>query len=66
MATGGMGDVLTGVIGALMAQGMTAETAARAGVCLHARAGDLAAGRLERGTLPSDLMPQLRVLVNAL
>ncbi len=66
MATGGMGDVLTGVIGALMAQGMPVETAARAGVCLHARAGDLAAGRLQRGTLPSDLMPQLRVLVNAL
>ncbi len=66
MATGGMGDVLTGVVAALMAQGMTAETAARAGVCIHARAGDLAAGRLERGTLASDLMPQLRVLVNAL
>jgi NAD(P)H-hydrate epimerase len=66
MASGGMGDVLTGVVGALMAQGLGAETAARAGVCLHARAGDLAAGRLERGTLPSDLMPHLRVLVNVL
>lgn len=64
MATGGMGDVLTGVIAALVAQGMPVETAARAGVCLHARAGDLAAGRLERGTLPSDLMPHLRVLAN--
>lgn len=66
MASGGMGDVLTGVVAALMAQGMQTETAARAGVCVHARAGDLAAGRLERGTLASDLMPQLRVLVNAL
>ncbi len=66
MASGGMGDVLTGVIGALMAQGLRAQTAARAGVCLHARAGDLAAGRLQRGTLPSDLMPHLRVLVNDL
>ena len=66
MATGGMGDVLTGIVAALMAQGMGAETAARAGVCLHARAGDLAAGRLERGTLPSDLMAQLRVLANEL
>lgn len=66
MATGGMGDVLTGVVAALMAQGMTAESAARAGVCMHARAGDLAAGRLERGTLASDLIPYLRVLVNAL
>ncbi|HSS65434.1 MAG TPA: NAD(P)H-hydrate dehydratase [Gammaproteobacteria bacterium] len=66
MATGGMGDVLTGVVAALMAQGMKAETAARAGVCLHALAGDLAAGRLERGMLASDLMPLLRVLVNGL
>lgn len=66
MASGGMGDVLTGIVGALMAQGLDATTAARAGVCLHARAGDLAAGRLERGTLPSDLMPHLRVLVNEL
>jgi hydroxyethylthiazole kinase-like uncharacterized protein yjeF len=66
MASGGMGDVLTGIIAALMAQGLGAETAARAGVCLHARAGDLAAGRLERGTLASDLMPHLRVLVNGL
>lgn len=66
MATGGMGDVLTGVIAALMAQGLNAEDAARAGVCLHGRAGDLAAGRLERGTLASDLMPRLRALVNAL
>ncbi len=66
MATGGMGDVLTGVIAALMAQGLKAETAARAGVCLHARAGDLAAGGLERGTLASDLMPQLRVLINGI
>jgi NAD(P)H-hydrate epimerase len=66
MATGGMGDVLTGIVAALVAQGMGAQAAARAGVCLHARAGDLAAGRLERGTLASDLMPQLRVLVNEL
>jgi NAD(P)H-hydrate epimerase len=66
MATGGMGDVLTGVVAALVAQGMGAQAAARAGVCLHARAGDLAAGRLERGTLASDLMRQLRILVNEL
>ncbi len=66
MASGGMGDVLTGVIAALMAQGLEAKAAARAGVCLHARAGDLAAGALERGTLASDLMPHLRVLVNGI
>jgi NAD(P)H-hydrate epimerase len=66
MATGGMGDVLTGVVAALMAQGLNAELAARAGVCLHARAGDMAAGETERGTLPSDLMCHLRAHVNEL
>ena len=66
MATGGMGDVLTGVVGALMAQGLSAELAARAGVCLHARAGDVAACGGERGTLASDLMTPLRAQVNAL
>ncbi|MDX1514664.1 MAG: NAD(P)H-hydrate dehydratase, partial [Gammaproteobacteria bacterium] len=66
MASGGMGDVLSGVIGALMAQGLDAESAARAGVCVHARAGDLAAAGGERGTLASDLMPHLRDLINVL
>jgi NAD(P)H-hydrate epimerase len=47
MATAGMGDVLAGVIGALLARGLPPEQAARAGVLWHARAGDVA---LERGT----------------
>ncbi len=42
MAKGGSGDVLTGVIGGLMAQGMRASEAARLGVYLHGRAGDRA------------------------
>lgn len=66
MASGGMGDVLSGVIGALMAQGLDAESAARAGVCLHASAADEAARQGERGMLASDLMPRLRSLVNVL
>jgi len=66
MASGGMGDVLSGVVGALLAQGLDPESAARAGVCLHARAGDEAAQSGERGTLASDLMPHLRSLVNVL
>jgi NAD(P)H-hydrate epimerase len=66
MATGGMGDVLTGVVAALMAQAPSAELAARAGVCLHARAGDVAARGGERGTLASDLLLPLRAHVNDL
>ena len=42
MSTGGSGDVLAGVIGGLMAQGMKAIEAARLGVFLHGKAGDLA------------------------
>ena len=43
MATGGCGDVLTGIILALLAQGYDADTAAKMGVCIHGIAGDLAA-----------------------
>ncbi|MCC7518424.1 MAG: NAD(P)H-hydrate dehydratase [Verrucomicrobiae bacterium] len=42
MATGGSGDVLSGILAALLARGLSAADAARAGVWLHARAGDLA------------------------
>lgn len=64
MASGGMGDVLTGVIAALLAQGLSAWDAACLGVGLHARAGDLAARAGERGLLASDLFSYLRALVN--
>ena len=64
MASGGMGDLLGGVIGALIAQGMTLHDAARLGVALHAHAGDLAASDGARGMLASDLLPLLRRLVN--
>lgn len=65
MAVGGMGDVLTGCIAALLAQGMSAADAASAGALLHAAAGDAAAREDgERGLLPSDLMPWLRRLAN--
>lgn len=64
MASGGMGDVLTGIIAGLLAQGLTASEAAAAGVCLHAQAADEAARVGERGLLASDLMPWLRRLVN--
>ena len=64
MATGGMGDVLTGVLAGLMAQGLDATTAARLGVCLHAVAANHASTDGERGMLATDLMPHLRQLVN--
>lgn len=64
MASGGMGDVLTGVIAGLIAQGLDLAAAAKLGVCLHAEAGDDAAREGERGLLASDLMPWLRRLVN--
>ncbi|MFD0737931.1 NAD(P)H-hydrate dehydratase [Lysobacter koreensis] len=65
MAVGGMGDVLSGVIAALRAQGLRAFDAAVCGALLHAAAGDAAArDGGERGLLPSDLMPWLRRLAN--
>ncbi|MBK8181983.1 MAG: NAD(P)H-hydrate dehydratase [Candidatus Competibacteraceae bacterium] len=65
MASGGMGDTLTGVIAALLAQGLPLFAAAKAGVYLHGRAGDLAAlSGGERGLLATDLLPFLRQSVN--
>ena len=66
MATGGMGDVLSGVIAALIAQGLALAEAANLGVLIHAMAGDRAAAGGERGMLATDLMPHLRKLVNGL
>lgn len=64
MGVGGSGDVLTGVIAALLAQGLSAESAARCGVMAHALAGDVAAEQGERGLLPSDLIAALRGVLN--
>jgi NAD(P)H-hydrate epimerase len=56
MATGGTGDVLTGLIAALLAQTMTPFEAAYLGVHLHGLAGDLAAAELSKqGMIASDL-----------
>lgn len=64
MAVGGMGDLLTGVVAALVAQGLTTFEAASNGALLHALAGDAASAEGERGLLPSDLLPHLRRLAN--
>jgi ADP-dependent NAD(P)H-hydrate dehydratase / NAD(P)H-hydrate epimerase len=65
MSSGGMGDVLTGVIAGLIAQGIEINQATKLGVCLHASAADQASLDGERGMLASDLMPYLRNLVNS-
>ncbi|MBQ0712304.1 MAG: NAD(P)H-hydrate dehydratase [Porticoccus sp.] len=65
MASGGMGDALSGIIGALLAQGLPSDIALPMGVCLHAEAADRAvASDGERGLLATDLFGPLRQLVN--
>lgn len=60
MAKGGSGDVLAGIIGGLLAQGVPALQAAAAGVWLHAAAGDAAARRHgQDAMLPADMPPLL-------
>ncbi len=65
MGVGGMGDLLTGCIAAMLAQGLSPHDAATAGALLHSSAGDAAAREDgERGVLPSDLLLWLRRLAN--
>ncbi|MGI9258005.1 MAG: NAD(P)H-hydrate dehydratase [Gammaproteobacteria bacterium] len=64
MATAGMGDVLAGIIGAIAVQSGDLPLSARAGVLLHALAGDASVTTGERGLIASDLMPHIRRLAN--
>jgi NAD(P)H-hydrate epimerase len=64
MASGGMGDILTGIIAALAGQFHDLSTAAMAGVYVHARAADLAANDGERGLLATDLYAHIRSVIN--
>ena len=65
MATAGMGDVLSGIVGAMFAQRMNKTDAAKYSVCIHGRAADMIASEYgERGMLASDLFDQLRRLIN--
>lgn len=63
MATAGSGDVLSGIIGALLAMGVAAKTASPLGVFLHGCAGDLIAERIgKRGLMASDIINGLKIL----
>lgn len=65
MSSGGMGDLLSGIIGGLLAQHLTPMNAACVGVTIHGMAADKEAKKNgERGMLAMDLMPHLRHLVN--
>jgi hydroxyethylthiazole kinase-like uncharacterized protein yjeF len=66
LATAGTGDVLSGVIGALLAKGMPVATAACAGVYLHMRAGQLAAAAHgSDGVIASDVISSLPAAMSA-
>ncbi|BFM05304.1 NAD(P)H-hydrate dehydratase [Halioxenophilus aromaticivorans] len=65
MASGGMGDVLTGIIAGLMAQSLAPLTALQLAVTLHAAAADRLAQRHgQRGLLATDLIQEARALIN--
>ena len=64
MASGGMGDVLSGIIGALLAQKLEFTDAARVGVYIHGKAADEAAKNGQRGMQATDLLAQLPKVVN--
>lgn len=63
MATAGSGDVLSGIIGGFMAQGMPPEQAAAMGVYVHGKAGDLMALKSgKRGLMASELVEGIKLL----
>ncbi len=66
MASGGMGDVLTGLCAAYVAQGLAPKLALLAAACVHGRAGALAGRDGIIGTKATDLLPFIRRLTNRL
>ncbi len=66
MATGGMGDILSGIIGGLLAQGLEPSLAAELGCCLHSAAADMAVEEQGvRGLAATDVLAHLRKLLNS-
>lgn len=66
MATGGSGDVLTGILTSLLAQGYTPEESALLGVYLHGLAGDIARNRLnEESMIASDIIRGIPKAINS-
>jgi NAD(P)H-hydrate repair Nnr-like enzyme with NAD(P)H-hydrate dehydratase domain len=63
LATAGTGDVLSGIIGALLAQGLSAFEAAAVGAWIHGRAGRLGP---RRGLIASDLLPLIPQVLDSL
>ena len=67
MATGGMGDVLTGVIAGLLAQGLSGAKAAALGVYIHGAAGDSASEALgQHGLIASDVLKAVPQAISSL
>ena len=67
MASGGRGDVLSGIIAGFLAQGLSPVDAARLGVYTHARSADLCALQSgQRGLRATDLFNQIKYVVNGL
>ncbi|MGB1327549.1 MAG: NAD(P)H-hydrate dehydratase [Porticoccaceae bacterium] len=65
MATAGMGDLLSGIIGGLIAQGLSLQDAAELGCCLHSAAADkLVDDSGYRGIAATDVLPHLHRLLN--
>jgi NAD(P)H-hydrate epimerase len=65
MATGGMGDVLSGLLGSLIAQGLNVDQAVCLGVLVHSMAADMAVEDTgQRGVLATDLVDYVRLLLN--
>jgi hydroxyethylthiazole kinase-like uncharacterized protein yjeF len=67
LASGGTGDVLAGIMGALLAQGLSGARALRYAVCLHGAAADslVARGIGPAGLTASELIPEARSLLNS-